>query len=119
MPATLMYRATPTRLHRRRRAARWWLASLLVSCLLPVNLPVTRAAGNPARCACAAVWAPVVLRARSWRLARRLPRWRQRVRHFHRQRLCLRPRHNGTAFPVAALDVVSRRGPPGSAPMFR
>ncbi|APX95009.1 hypothetical protein BWR19_12110 [Halomonas sp. 1513] len=97
---------------RRRVRSRWWLAGLLVGCLLPAGL-----AQGDVRLVSRVVqicWlVPDSIRAESRRLARRrrwLPPARRRpdvprrARAPHALTLLLRP--------VAGADVLSRRGPP-------
>lgn len=98
-----------------RRASRWWLAGLLVTCLLPASLAQSSPLGHAERLVQACILAPVLRRA-----SRRLS-VRRRTRH-------VLPRHSAThaasacrlgRFPlfsllhaVAAHDVLTRRGPP-------
>ncbi|GAA3907113.1 hypothetical protein GCM10022228_16720 [Halomonas cibimaris] len=111
MPAQPMLPAIAPRPCRRGAAARWWLAGLLVSCLLPVGLSAAcQAARLPVRYAYTLV--PTLQRVCSRRQLRyRLaPGRRQRRLFTARNGLSWRPlRLTGM---VAALDVVSRRGPP-------
>lgn len=115
MPAQPMPQANSSRPCRRRGVARWWLAGLLVSCLLPVGLNAYQAARLPVRQVYALALAPAIMRVR-----RRAVRHRQAVTRRHR-RLCRR-RFRLPCGParlpdlVAALDAVSRRGPPTLLP---
>lgn len=99
---------------RRRMSSRWWLAGLLVSCLLPAGL----VQGDAIRLANRVVqicWlAPSAIRAESRRLARRCC-WRPAVRHV--VMVCCKPRLRSLTQRlrhVAGADVLSRRGPPGA-----
>ncbi|MDN6179588.1 MAG: hypothetical protein L0I84_01075 [Halomonas subglaciescola] len=115
MPAKPMPIATSPRLYRRGSAARWWLAGLLVSCLLPVSLHTPEAARSLGRCVYAAVWAPAILRAQSRRFARRSPTLRHAGKRCRYSPAGPRSRRARCLRLVAALDVVSRRGPPSRA----
>ncbi|MFG6666719.1 hypothetical protein ACGK9R_06385 [Halomonas sp. HNIBRBA4712] len=106
------FEPTAPRRSRRCGLARWWLAGLLVSCLLPVTLsPASAAQGERAVTIC--LWVPAMLRVRSQRMA-----VRRRQRAFvkrPRRLLCAlsRPLVFPAATPrVAALDVLTQRGPP-------
>ncbi|MBW6392235.1 hypothetical protein [Billgrantia antri] len=96
-----------------RQRSRWWLAGLLVSCLLPAGLTQAETLRLAERVVQTCILAPTLMRARCRYVARRraVPRWPQR-----------RPRGSVThAVPrrsaplrrwAAAHDVLSRRGPP-------
>ena len=100
----------------RRRTPRWWLAGLLVGCLLPAGL----AQGDPTRQAerlvHVCILAPALIRASSRLQARR----RMRVWPLV-QRLALPVlgaaralRRAAVAHTIAAHDVLTRRGPPSA-----
>ena len=101
---------------RRCGVARWWLAGLLVGCLLPATLSSVDIMRSGERSACVVLFVPAVLRAQSRHIA-----WVRRVYQ----------RWLGSALPdvtvrltpgkqsgaiivwlVAAQDVFTRRGPP-------
>ncbi|WP_163559065.1 hypothetical protein [Halomonas sp. NO4] len=98
---------------RRRAASRWWLAGLLVGCLLPVGLTSVEAPRLTERIAQICILAPALMRVRCRREARRRAwlRWPM-----------ARPADIAVAVPrivpavrwAAALDVLTRRGPPRS-----
>lgn len=97
---------------RRRLRGRWWLAGLLVGCLLPAGL-----AQGDVRLVSRVVqicWlVPNSIRAESQRQARRR-RWLPLVRR--RPRVLRRTLRPSAITPVlrrvAGVDVLSRRGPP-------
>ncbi|SEK61995.1 hypothetical protein [Halomonas daqiaonensis] len=99
----------------RRRATRWWLAGLLVGCLLPASLAQVDSLRLVERTAQVSLLVPTLLRVRSRLHARRraLVRWvrlvagRARIEARAVVRPFLQPCH-----PVAAHDVLTRRGPP-------
>lgn len=100
---------------RRRRATRWWLAGLLVGCLLPASLAQVESLRPAERAAQVSILVPALLRVRSRLQARRralvhwvrrAARWPSVARAAARSALAPCP-------PVAAHDVLSRRGPPG------
>lgn len=93
---------------------RWWLAGLLVGCLLPASLIQAESPRATQRLVQICIMAPAMIRVRTVLKACR----RQLVNHpvvgaLRRQAKTL------AAAPllrvVAALDVVSRRGPPSLA----
>ncbi|WP_280546722.1 hypothetical protein [Halomonas sp. 11-S5] len=100
----------------RRRTTRWWLAGLLVGCLLPASLAQVESLRPVERAAQISILVPALLRVRSRLHARRraLVRWVRRAARWPRVGA------RGVAFsalapcpPVAAHDVLTRRGPPG------
>ncbi|MEQ6918314.1 hypothetical protein [Halomonas aquatica] len=100
---------------RMRRATRWWLAGLLVGCLLPTGLAHVESLRPVERAAQISILVPALLRVRSRLQARRraLVRWVQRIVVWPMAAwgACIRP-VAVTYPPVAAHDVLSRRGPP-------
>ncbi|MFB9867594.1 hypothetical protein [Vreelandella sulfidaeris] len=107
----------PLALPRRQRRygiARWWLTGLLVSCLLPASLGPADALRSGERSAIICFWVPAILRAQSQWIAKRqraLRRCSQRVQRVASSRRLaqwLAP----MATLVAALDVLTQRGPP-------
>lgn len=114
MPAITDNGAAPQGSRRMRRATRWWLAGLLVGCLLPASLAQLDSLRPLERAAQVSLLVPVLLRVRSRLQARRraLGRWvRRRLGWPPVARRC-RPRPALPSLPVAAHDVLSRRGPP-------
>ena len=104
---------------RYRLYSRWWLAGLLVTCLLPAGLTQAETLRLAERAVQTCILAPTLMRARCRYVARRraLPWWPRRlqtgsVRRIRRfpLRVCM-PRH------TADHDVLTRRGPP-IAPAF-
>ncbi|WP_275287044.1 hypothetical protein [Halomonas elongata] len=93
--------------------ARWWLAGLLVSCLLPAGLSQTE--WRPVeRVVQMCILAPALIRASSQLQAKRRSRrhWPTRVAPY---RPAGQPRPLVRRAPlqaVAAHDVLTRRGPP-------
>ncbi|WP_346798824.1 hypothetical protein R5M92_06735 [Halomonas sp. Bachu 37] len=109
--------AATSRRHRRYGVARWWLAGLLVSCLLPASLSQTDALRSTERAVAVCLMVPAVLRARCGWLKRRRVSLRP-IRHirFTLQRLSGLSRLLHVLLRVpAAHDVLTRRGPPASA----
>lgn len=101
----------------RRVRSRWWLAGLLVGCLLPAGLVSGEAARHAERIVQICLLAPHAIRAESRRVAWRC-RWRARKRP-HRLRLPQRIKNCREApecRPIAAHDVLTRRGPPVCSP---
>lgn len=99
----------------RRMMPRWWLAGLLVSCLLPASLAQAESPRATERLVQICIMAPALIRARTVLKAcrRRLASyppvdWRYPARNVRRHMAPL-------VAPVAALDVVSPRGPPITA----
>ena len=116
MPAAITDNcAGPQGTRRMRRATRWWLAGLLVGCLLPASLAQVESLRPIERAAQVSILVPALLRVRSRLQARRraLVRWIHRIVVWPRatSRACPRP-VTVSCHPVAAHDVLSRRGPP-------
>lgn len=94
-----------------RRRSRWWLAGLLVGCLLPVGLVAADGGRLMVRVVQVCWLAPAAIRAESRRQARRA-RWQPPRRPGLLSRRA-RPRPSSPPRRwIAALDVLSRRGPP-------
>jgi hypothetical protein len=114
MPPTLDVQSALPRRQRRYGIARWWLASLLVSCLLPASLSPADAFRSGERSVTICFWVPALLRAQSYWVAKRrraLHRWAQSPQRFTPARRLgnwLPP----MAVMVAAQDVLTQRGPP-------
>lgn len=114
MPSTLDTQSALPRRQRRYGIARWWLAGLLVSCLLPASLGSADALRSGERSVAICFWVPAILRAQSHWIAKRhraLRRWAQSPRRFAPSRPLLNwlpP----MALLVAAHDVLTQRGPP-------
>ncbi|MBR9769668.1 hypothetical protein NFH98_07605 [Halomonas sp. H33-56] len=100
---------------RARRVARWWLAGLLVGCLLPASLSAAESPRATERLVQICIMAPAVIRAHTM-----LKACRHRLAR-HPLKTLPKPSSPSVAWsapmlvPVAALDVVSRRGPPDIA----
>lgn len=98
-----------------RRVARWWLAGLLVGCLLPASLGAAESPRATERLVQICIMAPAVIRAHTMLKACR----HRLVRHPRKTLPGLPSRRVAWSapmlLPVAALDVVSRRGPPETA----
>ncbi|GAA5177434.1 MULTISPECIES: hypothetical protein [Halomonadaceae] len=96
---------------RSRRLSRWWLAGLLVGCLLPSSLVHAEAVRIAEQLTQICLMAPAAIRAESRRVARhRAQRGMPRRRHV---RACLQALCTQCAGqPCAGLDVLNRRGPP-------
>ncbi|WP_245784304.1 hypothetical protein [Halomonas korlensis] len=98
-----------------RRPARWWLAGLLVGCLLPASLAQTEGWRYSERIAQICVLAPALIRASSRLRARRRAMVRWPLRRVWRLadaigsagRLIVPPPR-----AIAGHDVLTRRGPP-------
>ncbi|MGP8290545.1 hypothetical protein [Vreelandella zhanjiangensis] len=114
MSSTLnAFYASPRR-YRRYGLARWWLAGLLVSCLLPSSLVPSDAFRGTERSVSVCLWVPAILRAQSQWIARRrraLKRWQRRIKQVRVLRHCL-PAYRFIKRQVAARDVLTQRGPP-------
>ncbi|TVP50897.1 MAG: hypothetical protein EA345_03780 [Halomonas sp.] len=114
MSPTLDNQPALPRRQRRYGIARWWLAGLLVSCLLPAGLGAADVFRGSERGATICFWVPAILRAQSHWIAKRqraLRRWAQRPRRF----VPARSQFNWLppmAILVAAHDVLTQRGPP-------
>ncbi|WP_075879162.1 hypothetical protein [Vreelandella massiliensis] len=117
MPATPNATLSSFRSPRRYAAARWWLAGLLVSCLLPASLHPAEALRNGERSVSIYLWVPAVLRAHSRGIAlkRQLRRYLATYllppRHVRHKSIKASVSAVMVAF-VAAQDVQTRRGPP-------
>ncbi|PMR72301.1 hypothetical protein C1H69_21555 [Billgrantia endophytica] len=101
--------------------SRWWLAGLLVSCLLPAGLSQAETLRFAERVVQTCILAPTLMRARCRYVARRraLPHWPPR------QPLALSARSGPRRVAVtsrprwaAAHDVLTRRGPPAARLLF-
>ncbi|WP_458527347.1 hypothetical protein [Onishia taeanensis] len=93
-----------------RRRTRWWLAGLLVGCLLPAGLAQADGVRLVERVVQICWLAPAVIRAESRRQASRR-HWRP----LRRWRLRLSPQPLPPwvpRVPAVAHDVLTRRGPP-------
>ena len=114
MSPTLEVQSALPRRQRRYGIARWWLAGLLVSCLLPASLSPTDAFRSGERSVTICFWVPAIIRAQSHWIAKRrrsLRRWVQNLRRF----IPARSRVNWLppmVILVAARDVLTQRGPP-------
>lgn len=100
------------RVSRRRTRSRWWLAGLLVGCLLPAALVQAEALRLAERLTQICLMAPEAIRAESRRVARRKA-WRFLPRRQPRPRpRTLARRRPASGAPCADHDVLNRRGPP-------
>ncbi|MDI5936250.1 hypothetical protein [Halomonas kalidii] len=100
-----------------RRPARWWLAGLLVGCLLPAGLAQVESLRHAERIAQICILAPALIRASSRLQARRraLTRWPTLCDPARpKPRLGLRPLSSPSRRLTAAHDVLTRRGPPAA-----
>ncbi|MBE0402086.1 hypothetical protein [Halomonas citrativorans] len=114
MSSTLNTFSALPRRNRRYGLARWWLAGLLVSCLLPNSLVPFDAMRGAERHVCVCLWVPAILRAQSHWIAKRrraLRGWQQRFKRIAVQRHFL-PVYVFIKRRVAARDVLTQRGPP-------
>ncbi|MCB8889746.1 hypothetical protein [Vreelandella malpeensis] len=104
---------------RRSGLARWWLAGLLVGCLLPASLATADASRVSERSVAICLWVPAMLRAQSRRLASeqrsRRAAGRKKALGACLSRLLL-AQFTGQPM-VAARDVFTRRGPPRPLPL--
>ncbi len=109
--------AAPRR-QRRHGIARWWLAGLLVSCLLPAGLGQTDTLRIGERVVSVCFWMPAILRARShWFAKRRKAHPRSPVLRILPVLAVLLPPAFGLGMKLpmpAAHDVLTQRGPPVS-----
>ncbi len=101
---------------RRRRTPRWWLAGLLVGCLLPAGLVQGASLRQAERLVQVCILAPALIRASSRLQARRRAR-----RAWPRASRAIALRPVGLRWPAprpcrlaAAHDVLTRRGPPAA-----
>ncbi|MFQ3786932.1 hypothetical protein [Halomonas sp. A29] len=96
-----------------RQRSRWWLAGLLVGCLLPAGLTQAETLRLAERVVQTCILAPTLMRARCRYVARRraLPHWPPR-RPTYPARRAAPPRPAPQHRWVAAHDVQTRRGPP-------
>ncbi|MDY7115852.1 hypothetical protein RAN53_05785 [Halomonas sp. SSL-5] len=106
--------ATPARPVPSRRHARWWLAGLLVGCLLPAGLAQGDLTRQAERLVQVCILAPALIRASSRLKARRRRRGWPLMR---RARVALRGDSSALLCvamgqATAAHDVLTRRGPP-------
>jgi len=109
-------RLLPVRLSGCHGVARWWLAGLLVGCLLPATLPPVDVMRSGERSACVMLFVPAVLRAQSRHIAwvrRVYQRWLGSAAPGNDIQL-LSVKRSGAfiVWLVAAQDVFTRRGPP-------
>ncbi|WP_185827485.1 hypothetical protein [Halomonas nitroreducens] len=100
-----------------RRPTRWWLAGLLVGCLLPAGLAQLEASRPVERVIQICILAPALIRASSRLQARR--RARRRWPGPRRCSMPVRPARPAIGRcplrrAVAAHDVLTRRGPPSA-----
>ncbi|SDI76316.1 hypothetical protein [Billgrantia gudaonensis] len=100
-------RATPPR-----ASSRWWLAGLLVSCLLPVGLSHVESPRLTERIAQICILAPALMRVRCRREARRRAQMRWPILPQPRSIVPSAFRVLPVLRWAAALDVLTRRGPP-------
>ncbi|MGR4068860.1 hypothetical protein OCT51_08205 [Halomonas sp. LR3S48] len=96
-----------------RQRSRWWLAGLLVSCLLPAGLSQAETLRLAERVVQTCILAPTLMRARCRYVARRraLPSWPRR-RPAGMAKRAVPKRSAPPRRWAAAHDVLSRRGPP-------
>lgn len=107
--------ASPRR-QRRHGLARWWLAGLLVGCLLPASLHPSDVFRGGERNASVCFWVPAILRAQSLLIAKKRRALRRLVRRNTRLLTLfsslVRYFPQVTRRQVAAHDVLTQRGPP-------
>lgn len=104
---------------RYRLYSRWWLAGLLVSCLLPAGLTQAETLRLAERAVQTCILAPTLMRARCRYVARRrtLPWWPRRLQTVSVRRIRRSPLPVCMPRNTADQDVLTRRGPP-TAPCF-
>lgn len=113
-PATPAGPARPieARTARRRGRSRWWLAGLLVGCLLPAALVQAEALRLAERLTQICLMAPEAIRAESRRVARRRARRPLPQRGMHPYPIMHARCRPAIGAPCAGHDVLNRRGPP-------
>ncbi|WP_251978986.1 hypothetical protein [Salinicola avicenniae] len=99
---------------RPRQRAHWWLASVLVGCLLPAGLVHAEAMRLAERLTQVYLMAPEAIRAESRRAAKS-PIHPRPVIRFRSSLQFILPGPPPWRVPSAAHDVLSRRGPPRPA----
>jgi len=104
---------------RYRLYSRWWLAGLLVSCLLPAGLTQAETLRLAERAVQTCILAPTLMRARCRYVARRraLPWWPRRLHAVSVRRTRRSPLPVDKPRNTADHDVLTRRGPP-TTPRF-
>jgi len=117
MSGTTDHSPTSPRRARARHRAQWWLAGLLVGCLLPAGLVSADALRIAERLTQICLMAPEAIRAQSRRVARRTRLLASARRRPLSSGLWRLPQRCCHALSVG-LDAVSRRGPPNSAWFF-
>ncbi|MFC7367610.1 MULTISPECIES: hypothetical protein [Vreelandella] len=121
MSSTLDVLSASPRRHRRHGLARWWLASLLVGCLLPASLHPLDALRGGERSVIICFWVPAILRAQSQWIAKKRRAMRQWVQTQVSQ---LPAVSSGSGyFPfitlrlMTTIDMHAPRGPPVLRPI--
>ncbi|GAB3340142.1 hypothetical protein ACFO0E_03345 [Chromohalobacter beijerinckii] len=117
MTSATHHSSTSPRRVRARHRAQWWLAGLLVGCLLPAGLMHSDALRIAGRLTQVCLMAPEAIRAQSRRVERRKRLLGTRRRRPPSPRLWRLPQRFYHVLSVG-LDVLSRRGPPRSV-LFR
>lgn len=117
MTSATHHSSTSPRRVRARHRAQWWLAGLLVGCLLPAGLMHPEALRIAERLTQICLMAPEAIRAQSRRVERRKRLLGIRRRRPPSPRLWRLPQRFYHVLSVG-LDVLSRRGPPRSV-LFR
>ncbi|WP_280539532.1 hypothetical protein [Chromohalobacter sp. 11-W] len=117
MTSATHHSSTSPRRVRTRHRAQWWLAGLLVGCLLPAGLMHPDALRIAERLTQICLMAPEAIRAQSRRVERRKRLLGTRRRRPPSPRLWRLPQRFYHVLSVG-LDVLSRRGPPHSV-LFR
>ncbi|WP_189445740.1 hypothetical protein [Salinicola rhizosphaerae] len=97
---------------RPRQRAHWWLASVLVGCLLPAGLVHAEALRLAERFTQVYLMAPEAIRAESRRAARVAATTPRRRLFIGWARIVFRLPPAPAWLPNIALDAISRRGPP-------